>query len=133
MNANEFLALVAPAGVTQSVAFSVSGGNLTRRHSGNVLFEYAGCTMQDILGYANGNRVIALQRVFKPMTDDECAAMLRNPLKIRAAVAGQKVLTEAEQIASLVRAGMRPELAKLAVTNPTKFEELVASLSASLK
>ena len=133
MNANEFLSLTAPNGTTSATAFSVSGGNLTLKHSGHVVFDYAGCTMTDILGWANGNRVIALQRVFKPMTDDECRAMLKNPLKIRAAHASQKILTEAEQVAALVRSGMDPRLAKLAVTDPTKFDEMVAKLLGSVK
>ena len=128
MKSNEFLALVAPAGTTQTLSFSVSGGNLTMKHSGNVILDYAGQTVAQILGFANDNRVIAMQRPLRAMSDAELKKMLAEPLKMHALACGGKIVTDAERIAILVRAGMPEPLAKLSVTNPTKFAEMMDSV-----
>lgn len=129
--ASEFLSLVAPAGTTQTLSFSVSGGNLSIKHSGNVILDYSGHSVAQILNYANDNRIIALQRPLRNMTDAELKKLLSNPMKMHAAACGGKIVTDAERIAALVRVGMPEPLARLAVTDPTRFETVMASAASS--
>lgn len=124
-----FLALVAPVGTVRNVAFNVSGGNLGTKHSGNALIDYSGMSVASIIGYADDNRIIALQRPLRLFSDDELRKHLANPIKIHATACGAKLVTESERIAALVRAGMPEPLARLSVTDPTKFAELMAAAS----
>ena len=125
----ETLALVMPAGSVRNVSFSVSGGNLTRKHSGNALIDYSGMALSAVFDYADDNRIIALQRPLRPLGDDECAKLLREPIRVHATACGGKITTPAERIAALIASGMPEPLARLAVTDPTKFAELMASMA----
>ena len=111
-----------------SITVSVSAGNLTRKHVLNVQMDFANVDNNTILQWAADNRVIALQRVLRA-TDDAYLESLNGKLSINAAECGGKILTPTERIAKLVAAGMPPALAKLAVTDPTKFNELMGSLN----
>lgn len=126
-----FLALVAPAGTVRNVAFGVSGGNLSTKHTGNALIDYSGMTVASMLAYADDNRIIALQRPLRTMSDDELRKHLANPLKMHATACGGKIVTDAERIAALVRAGMPEPLARLSVTDPTKFAALMDAASSA--
>ena len=126
-----FLALVAPAGTVRNVAFGVSGGNLSVKHTGNALVDYSGMSIASILAYADDNRIIALQRPLRTMSDDELRKHLANPLKMHATACGGKIVTDAERIAALVRAGMPEPLARLSVTDPTKFAALMDAASSA--
>ena len=120
-----FLSLVAPTGTVRNVAFNVSGGNLGAKHAGNALVDYSGMSVASILAYADDNRVIALQRPLRLFSDDELRKHLANPIRIHATACGSKIVTDAERIAALIRAGMPEPLARLSVTDPTKFAALM--------
>lgn len=126
-----FLSIVAPAGTVRNVAFGVSGGNLSTKHTGNALIDYSGMTVASMLAYADDNRIIALQRPLRTMSDDELRKHLANPLKMHATACGGKIVTDAERIAALVRAGMPEPLARLSVTDPTKFAALMDAASSA--
>lgn len=124
-----FLSLVAPAGTVRNVSFNVSGGNLGAKHAGNALIDYSGMTVASMLAYADDNRIIALQRPLRLFSDDELKKHLANPIRIHATACGTKLVTDAERIAALIRSGMPEPLARLAITDPTKFAELMASMA----
>lgn len=124
-----FLSIVAPTGSVRNVAFNVSGGNLGAKHAGNALIDYSGMSVASILAYADDNRVIALQRPLRLFTDEELKKHLVNPIKIHATACGAKIVTDVERIAALIRAGMPEPLAKLSVTDPTKFAALMDAAS----
>ena len=111
-----------------SVTVSVSGGNLTRKHVLNVTMDFSNVDQTTVLQWATDNRVIALQRVLRA-TDDTYLESLNGKLSINASECGGKILTPTERIAKLVAAGMPPALASLAITDPTKFNELMGSLN----
>ena len=111
-----------------SITVSVSGGNLTKKHVLNVSMDFSNIDNNTILQWAADNRVIALQRVLRA-TDDGYLESLGGKLAVNAAECGGKILTPTERIAKLVAAGMPPALASLAVTDPTKFNELMGSLN----
>ena len=111
-----------------SVTVSVSGGNLSKKHVLNVTMDFNNVDNNTILQWATDNRVIALQRVLRA-TDDSYIESLNGKLAVNAAECGGKILTPTERIAKLVAAGMPPALAKLAVTDPTKFNEIMGSLN----
>ena len=128
MDAKKFLELVVPAGVIRQISCNVSGGNLARKHALNVRLDYSGLTMGEVLGWADDNRVIALQRPLRAMNDDELDAHVAGGLSIHARDCGAKTKTRAERIGEMVRAGMPEALATLAVDDPTKFAALMANI-----
>ena len=111
-----------------SITVSVSGGNLTRKHVLNVTMDFTAVDNATVLQWAADNRVIALQRVLRA-TDDSYLESLGGRLTVNASDCGGKILTPTERIAKLVSAGMPPALAKLAITDPTRFNELMGSLN----
>lgn len=111
-----------------SLSLSVSGGNLTKKHVLNVTLDFGNVDQAQILQWAADNRVIALQRVLRA-TDDSYIESLGGKLSVHATACGSKLETPTERIAKLIAAGMPPAMAKLAVENPTKFEQLMASLN----
>lgn len=111
-----------------SISMSVSGGNLTRKHSINVELDFSNIDQNQILQWAADNRIIALQRVLRA-TSDEYVSNLNGKLSIHAAECGGKIETPEERVAKLVAAGMPPALAKLAITDPIRFNELMGSLN----
>lgn len=129
----EFLATVAPAGTVRNVSFNVSGGSLGVKHSGNALIDYSGLSVGSILAFSDDNRVIALQRPLRLFSDDELKKHLANPLRIHATACGAKIVTDAERITALVRAGMPEPLARLSVTDPTKFAALMDAATTGSK
>ena len=121
----DFLSLVAPAGTVRNVSFNVSGGSLSVKHGGNALIDYSGMSVGSLMAFADDNRIIALQRPLRLFTDEELKKHLANPIKIHATACGAKLVTDAERIAALVRAGMPEPLARLSITDPTKFAALM--------
>ena len=111
-----------------SLSMSVSGGNLTKKHNINIELDFTNIDNAQILQWAADNRVIALQRVLRA-TDDEYITSLGGKLAVHATACGSKLETPTEKIAKLIAAGMPPAMAKLAVENPMKFEQLMASLN----
>lgn len=111
-----------------SLSMSVSGGNLTKKHLINIELDFTNIDNSVILQWAADNRVIALQRVLRA-TDDSYIESLSGKLSVHATACGSKLETPTERIAKLIAAGMPPAMAKLAVENPTKFEQLMASLN----
>ena len=112
---------------TIKVSMTVSGGNLTSRHSLNVELSFNVDDQAQIMQWAADNRIIALQRVLRA-TSDEYVRGLGGKLSISAAACGGKIETNEEKIQKLVIAGMPPAMAKMAVENPTKFAALMAEL-----
>ena len=110
-----------------ALSMSVSGGNLTKKHNINIELDFTNIDNAQILQWAADNRVIALQRVLRA-TDDSYIESLNGKLSVHASACGSKLETPAERIAKLIAAGMPPAMAKLAVENPTKFEQLMSSL-----
>ena len=110
------------------LAMSVSGGNLTKKHMINVTLDFGNVDQAQVLQWAADNRVIALQRVLRA-TDDSYIESLGGKLSVHATACGSKLETPTERIAKLISAGMPPMLANLAVTDPTKFDELMGSLA----
>ena len=115
------------------IAMSVSGGNLTRKHSLNVEMDFNGVDQKQILEWAADNRVIALQRVLRATDDAHMEKLAAKPLKIHAVACGSKIETPAERINKLVAAGMPEPLARLSVENPTMFAKLMDSAAGSVK
>ena len=111
-----------------SISMSVSGGNLTAKHSLNVELDFTNIDQNQILQWAADNRIIALQRVLRA-TSDEYLKNLGGKLAVHALECGGKIETPEERIKKLIAAGMPPALAKLAVTDPMKFNELMGSLN----
>lgn len=111
-----------------SLSMSVSGGNLTKKHLINITLDFTNVDQSQVLQWAADNRVIALQRVLRA-TDDSYVESLGGKLAVHATACGSKLETPTEKIAKLIAAGMPPAMAKLAVENPTKFEQLMASLN----
>ena len=128
LDATAFMSMVVPAGVIRQISCNVSGGNLARKHALNVRLDYSGLTMAEVLGWADDNRVIALQRPLRAMNDDELDAHVAGGLSLHARDCGAKTKTRAERIAEMVRAGMPEQLATLAVDDPNGFAELMAKI-----
>ena len=112
---------------TLSISMTVSGGNLTRKHTLNVQLDFSNIDNNRILQWAADNRIIALQRVLRA-TSDEYLDGLKNKLSIHADACGGKIETNAERITKLISAGMPAALAKLAVENPTQFATVMAGI-----
>ena len=110
-----------------SISLTVSGGNLTRKHSINVQLDFSSIDNARILQWAADNRVIALQRVLRA-TSDDYLDKLNGKLSIHADACGGKIETHAERISKLISAGMPAALAKLAVENPTQFAAIMAGV-----
>ena len=111
-----------------SISMSVSGGNLTTKHSLNVELDFSNVDQNQVLQWAADNRIIALQRVLRA-TSDEYLRNLNGKLSVHALECGGKIETPEERIKKLIAAGMPPALASLAVNDPTKFNELMGSLN----
>ena len=111
-----------------SLSLSVSGGNLTRKHSINVELDFTNIDNKTILEWAADNRIIALQRVLRATSDSHIES-LKGKLSIHATACGGKIESDETKIAKLISAGMPPALAKLAITDPTKFATIMASVA----
>lgn len=110
-----------------SISMSVSGGNLTTKHSLTVELDFTNIDQNQILQWAADNRIIALQRVLRA-TSDDYIRNLGGKLAVHALECGGKIETPEERIKKLIAAGMPPALASLAVTDPTKFAALMESV-----
>ena len=110
-----------------SISMSVSGGNLTAKHSLNVELDFSNIDQNQILQWAADNRIIALQRVLRA-TSDDYIRNLGGKLAVQALECGGKIETPEERIKKLIAAGMPPALAKLAITDPTKFAQIMESM-----
>lgn len=108
-----------------NLAMSVSGGNLSRKHTLNLTLDFTGVEHETLLGWAADSRVIALQRVLRA-TSDSYLDELGGKLAIHANACGSKIMTMDDQIEALVKTvpGMTRDMARTLLTNPTMLDAL---------
>lgn len=104
----------------------ISGGTLNGKYQLAVEIDFNGVEDDAILGWAADQRVIALQRVLRAAGDDYVKS-LNGKLNVHATACGGKILTNAERVEQLVRAGLPQAVAELAISDPTKFAKLLAN------
>lgn len=105
---------------------SVSGGSLSGKFQVNVIVDFSGIDEETVLNWAMDQRMIALQRVLRAAGDDYVKS-LNGKLELHASACGGKILTSAERVNALVRAGMPQTVAELAISDPTKFAKMMAN------
>ena len=118
-----------PTTVTR--AAKVSGGSLPRDFSVIIplTIDYAGCTGEEVAGWATGNRVIAWQRPSKIMEAEFLKELAKNGHTVHARVAGAKVMSREEHIAEYVASGIPKPMAILLVDDPAKATALMEGLA----
>jgi len=90
-------------------------------------YDFSTCSDNDIRSWLAGNRRISAQRPLRGLSVDEIKAL--DGSTIMANEAGRKVKSREEKIRELVNAGLPENLAKFAVDNPERFEQVVGNIS----
>ncbi len=89
-------------------------------------YDFSTATDTDIKSWLCGNRRISLQRPSRAKSKAELESM--NDQTIMAIDAGKKFKTRAERVAIYTAMGLPQELAELAIDNPTKFHQAMATV-----
>ena len=92
-----------------------------------LILDFSTCTDADIKDWLCSNRIIAFQRPSRALSAEELKGL--DGQTIMAIDAGKKVKSRAERIAIYTALGLPTELAELAVDNPGKFQEAMATIN----
>lgn len=100
---------------------TISGGGASVTNT--IFVDFSTASDSDIKGWLASNRVIAGQRPWKGMEEEELKAL--DGQTFVAQNIGTKVKSRKEQIQALVAAGLPEELAVFSIDNPEKFQAVV--------
>jgi len=95
-----------------------------------IRIDFSTSSDSDIKNWLASNRVIAGQRPWKGLSEEELSEL--DGKTFVAQSIGTKVKTRAEQIQALVSAGLPEELAKFSIDNPEKFQAAVDGIEAEV-
>lgn len=114
---------------TKSLAMRVSGGSLPKDYSIvlNVVFDFTGCTRDELVGWALGDRRIALQRWLRTKTPEYLETLKSDGFRVHARDAGSAQKTREDKIRELVNAGIPETLAAQIVDDPEAVEKLMTT------
>ena len=91
-----------------------------------ITIDFSTATDLDIKGWAVSNRVIAGQRPWRSLSEDELLDL--DGQTIMAVDIGRKVKSRQERIASYTSMGLPLNLAETAVDSPDRFQNLIKSI-----
>lgn len=89
--------------------------------------DFSDATDEQKEGWALSNRIIALQRVLRPLSVEEIKAL--NGTKFMSTQCGKKVKSREEQVRDIkAKFGVSQKIAEWAVDNPDEFQEKINEL-----
>jgi len=113
----------------KSLAMRVSGGGLPKDYSIvlNVEFDFTGCTRDELIGWALGDRRVALQRWLRNKSPEYLETLKQDGFRVHARDAGSAQKTREDKIRDLEAMGIKHELAAKIVDNPEAAEKLMTT------
>ena len=93
----------------------------------SIKIDFTTATDSEIKNWLTSNRIIAGQRPWRDLSEDELLEM--DGTTFIAQSIGQKVKSREEKVQALVNAGLPRKLAEFSIDNPAEFEKVVGGLS----
>ena len=92
-----------------------------------LILDFSTCTDTDIKDWLCSNRIIAFQRPSRALSAEELKEL--DGQTIMAVDAGKRVKSRAERVAIYTALGLPQDLAEMAIDDPGKFQEAMATIN----
>ena len=118
-------------GIVKTTCKTTVGGKGGEEVRNLIYIDFSTASDTDIKTWLCSNRVIAGQRPWKAMSEEELTEL--DGTTFIAQSIGTKVKTKAEQIQTLVSAGLSEKLARFKLDSPEKFQAAIDKYEAALE